>query len=372
MSNILISKKAGDDYPYIQKKDTIKLTKEEKIGLLKNIKAITVTKLSGILVNSTDNIVITFFNGLITTGVVSNYSLLTTTLNSLVNQIFTSITASLGNLNAVESDEQKFRVFKALNLTNFWVYGWATIGFIVLANDIVALFFGENYVMDMNVCNKVDIEGNIIETISVIDYKEKYTPLTQKQFLFFEPTACTKVYKRTLFTQNKIRFPERLWYEDLATVFRLVPYAKRIGYLKESCYNYVQQPNSITHSVNTERMMEIIDSFNLEMDFYKNKGLFEEYYAELEWNCALHVLYYSAYRFLTCGYNKKQMLSLYKYSKTNFPNIEKNKYVLQKKESKNLMELVINKHFFRFYLHTGFIIKCVKFIKTIVPLKRWR
>ena len=221
-------------------------------------------------------------------------------------------------------------------------------------------------------CNKVDIEGNIIETISVIDYKEKYTPLTQKQFLFFEPTACTKVYKRTLFTQNKIRFPERLWYEDLATVFRLVPYAKRIGYLKESCYNYVQQPNSITHSVNTERMMEIIDSFNLEMDFYKNKGLFEEYYAELEWNCALHVLYYSAYRFLTCGYNKKQMLSLYKYSKTNFPNIEKNKYVLQKKESKNLMELVINKHFFRFYLHTGFIIKCVKFIKTIVPLKRWR
>lgn len=118
--------------------------------------------------------------------------------------------------------------------------------------------------------------------------------------------------------------------------------------------------------------MEIIDSFNLEMDFYKNKGLFEEYYAELEWNCALHVLYYSAYRFLTCGYNKKQMLSLYKYSKTNFPNIEKNKYVLQKKESKNLMELVINKHFFRFYLHTGFIIKCVKFIKTIVPLKRWR
>lgn len=151
VSNILISKKAGDDYPYIQKKDTIKLTKEEKIGLLKNIKAITVTKLSGILVNSTDNIVITFFNGLITTGVVSNYSLLTTTLNSLVNQIFTSITASLGNLNAVESDEQKFRVFKALNLTNFWVYGWATIGFIVMANDIVALFFGENYVMDMNV-----------------------------------------------------------------------------------------------------------------------------------------------------------------------------------------------------------------------------
>lgn len=150
-TNILISKKATKDYPYIKDKDIIQLSHEEKWSLARNVKAITITKLSGILVNSTDNIVITFFNGLITTGVVSNYSLLTTTLNSFVNQIFTSITASLGNLNAVESEQQKYKVFKALNLANFWVYGWATIGFIVLSNDIVSLFFGEEYVLNLSV-----------------------------------------------------------------------------------------------------------------------------------------------------------------------------------------------------------------------------
>lgn len=151
VSNVVISRKAVKDYPYIVQPNPKPLSKEEKQSLMKNVKAITVTKLSGILVNSTDNIVITFFNGLITTGFVSNYSLLTTTLNSLVNQIFTSVTASLGNLNAVESREQKFRVFKALNLANFWLYGWATVGFAVLSNDIVKLFFGAEFVIDTRI-----------------------------------------------------------------------------------------------------------------------------------------------------------------------------------------------------------------------------
>ena len=151
LTNVLLSQKALKDYPYIADKDVEPLSKADKISLMKNIKALTVTKLSGVLVNSTDNIVITYLKGVVTTGVVSNYSLLTSTLNSLVNQIFTSLSASLGNLNAVESDDQKYRVFKALNLANFWLYGWAAISFVVLANDIVEFFFGVEYVMDLSI-----------------------------------------------------------------------------------------------------------------------------------------------------------------------------------------------------------------------------
>lgn len=147
LNNIIISKKAVKDYPYIKDKNTKKLSKNEIWTLVKNIKALTVTKLSGIVVNNTDNIVITYFSGLITTGVVSNYSLLTNTINSLVNQIFNSISASLGNLNTVADEEHKYEIFKVLNLVNFWLYGWASIGIIVLADDIVELFFGQKYVM---------------------------------------------------------------------------------------------------------------------------------------------------------------------------------------------------------------------------------
>lgn len=151
VSNILISAVAKKRYPYIAEKNAEKLSKAEIRSLAKNIKALTVTKLSGILVNNTDNIVITYFNGLITTGVVSNYSLITNTITSLANQVFSSMSASLGNLNASDDEAHKYDVFKALNLANFWLYGWAAIGIVCLSNDVIALFFGDAYVMGLKI-----------------------------------------------------------------------------------------------------------------------------------------------------------------------------------------------------------------------------
>lgn len=215
-------------------------------------------------------------------------------------------------------------------------------------------------------CIRVDEEGNVIERVSVADYPEEYTDLTQKQFLLLEPTSCTKVYRRKLYIDHEIQFPERLWYEDLATVFKLAPYANKIGYLKKAYYYYVQQPNSITHSVNTKRMLEIIDAFGREIAFYKKNGLFEEYYNELEWNCALHVLYYTAFRLLTCGFHKKEMLMAYQYSKSLFPNIENNKYVLLKRNVRYHMDLIMDRKYFQFYIRNGLLPIYVPKIKRIL------
>ena len=112
-------RKAVKDYPYITDKEAPKLEKAEIWDLVKNIKALTVTKLSGILVNNTDNIVITYFKGLIATGLVSNYTLLINMLTSLVTQVFTSITASVGNLNAVGMKNRNTVFLNTLNLVKF-------------------------------------------------------------------------------------------------------------------------------------------------------------------------------------------------------------------------------------------------------------
>ena len=62
--NLIITIWANKDYPYIKHKNVESLSQEEKRGLFKNIKAVTVYKLSGVLVNNTDNLVITYFSGL--------------------------------------------------------------------------------------------------------------------------------------------------------------------------------------------------------------------------------------------------------------------------------------------------------------------
>lgn len=148
--NIWISRVADKSYPCL-KQTKNRITHDEKNSLVRNIRALVITKLSGVLVNNTDNILITFFKGLATTGVTSNYVLLVSTLNNLLNQIFNGLTASVGNLNAVENDEKKFLMFKVVNLANFWLFGWATIGFIFLSSVIVEVFFGSQYVLGTDI-----------------------------------------------------------------------------------------------------------------------------------------------------------------------------------------------------------------------------
>lgn len=150
-NNIIISHIAKKKFPYIVSKDIRPLEKTERSSLTRNIKALVIWKLCGLLVNSTDNIIITFFNGLATVGLSSNYTLLSNTLNALLNQLFNGITASVGNLNAIETKEKKLRIFNIINLANFWFFGWASIGIFVMSSDIVRLMFGESYVMSMEI-----------------------------------------------------------------------------------------------------------------------------------------------------------------------------------------------------------------------------
>lgn len=149
--NIAVSYIARKEYPYIAEKNIKPLDKDEKGVLARNISALVIWKLCGLLVNSTDNIIITFFNGLAAVGLASNYTLLSGTLNSLLNQLFNGITASVGNLNAVESKEKKLAMFNIINLANFWLFGWASIGIFVVSTDIVRLLFGSPYVLPISI-----------------------------------------------------------------------------------------------------------------------------------------------------------------------------------------------------------------------------
>lgn len=149
--NVCISKIAVHRFPYIKNKDTKKLEEKEKRKLIHNIRDLTLYKISGLLVNSTDNIIITYFNGLSVSGITSNYTLFTGTLNSLLNQVFNGINASIGNHNAVSNDIEKEKMFNNINLINFWLYGWAAVGIIFVSSDLVRLCFGDSYVMPINI-----------------------------------------------------------------------------------------------------------------------------------------------------------------------------------------------------------------------------
>ena len=149
--NVWVSQKAIKDYPYIRNTNVETLNKKEKYDLLKNVKALAINKLSGVLVNSTDNVAITYFSGLSSVGFASNYTLFSSTLNSLITQIFNALTGSVGNLNASTNDDIRYNFFKVLNLANFWLYGWAAIGIAFVSSDLVEWFYGGEYVLSLRI-----------------------------------------------------------------------------------------------------------------------------------------------------------------------------------------------------------------------------
>lgn len=145
--NVAVYIIAGRMFPYIRGKQTESLSKNERQTLFGNIRDLLIYKISGLLVNNTDNILITFFNGLTTTGIASNYTMLVNTLNSLMSLLFNGLTASVGNHNATESTQKKYEMFSFLNMMNFWIFGWGALGIIFCSGDLVLLFFGREYVM---------------------------------------------------------------------------------------------------------------------------------------------------------------------------------------------------------------------------------
>lgn len=149
--NIVISKIADNLYPFLKKKTEAKLENSERRSLIKNIRALMIVKLSGVLVNNTDNMIITYFSGLVTVGLSSNYTMLIGIINTILNQIFNGITASVGNLNAKESKEKKLEFFDIMNFANFWLFGFCSICIIVLINDVIRVWIGDKFILSSNI-----------------------------------------------------------------------------------------------------------------------------------------------------------------------------------------------------------------------------
>lgn len=151
INNFSISKIAEFRYPCIKKKVAYKLSKEKKDRLIVNIKSLMITKISGTLINSTDNLIIGAFINIVSVGVTSNFSLLISSLNSVITPIFDGLTASVGNYNVSSENNSRIKLFYTINLLNYWLYGWAAVSFAILGNDLVQVLFGSDYLMETKI-----------------------------------------------------------------------------------------------------------------------------------------------------------------------------------------------------------------------------
>ena len=151
--NLLIARSANREYPYVRhvtrlregEDDERLLPKSERKGIFRNLFGLSLYRISGTVLNATDNLVLGKWIGFAIIGVYSNYLLVITALTTAFQLLFQSFTASVGNLNVTGSPERKAFVFRCLNLLDGWLYGFAAICLFVLIDPFITLFFGADW-----------------------------------------------------------------------------------------------------------------------------------------------------------------------------------------------------------------------------------
>lgn len=151
LNNIIISVVVKKRYPWINEKDGEELPQEVSKEIFKNVKALSISKIAGVVSNGSDNIIISKFVGLSSVGVASNYTMIINSLNGILWNGLSSLTSSFGNFNVDSTIGQRRKLFNELFLCSYWLYGFMTIGIITLANSFVQLWVGSNYLVPQGV-----------------------------------------------------------------------------------------------------------------------------------------------------------------------------------------------------------------------------
>lgn len=155
--NIFISIKVDKIYPFLSKKNNEKLSLEELKSIKDDVSALVLAKFGNVMLNGTDNIIISSFIGVDWVGVLSNYTLITGSIVMVLSQITASITGSVGNFIAKEKLESRYEFFNRVDFFYFWIYGFSTICLMILLNPFIELWIGTDYLVNQSTVNVLGI-----------------------------------------------------------------------------------------------------------------------------------------------------------------------------------------------------------------------
>ena len=146
LQNVVLSKIADRRYPYVNH-GSINSDVIDKKQMYQNIKATFMYKVSAVILNNIDNILISTIAGTIFVGYYSNYKMLVTYIASFISIFVTGITASLGNLNAESDSEASYNMFGMLTLIFSFISTVVACCFLNCMQIFIPIWIGPEHVM---------------------------------------------------------------------------------------------------------------------------------------------------------------------------------------------------------------------------------
>lgn len=150
LENIVLSIVANKLYPYIKEK-AAKLEVELYQDIKTKVKGLFFHKIGSYIVLGTDNIIISKFLGNIMVAFYSNYYMIINALSMLLSQIFTAVTASVGNLLVEDNKEKSCQLYKKLMFLNFWLYSFSMICIFLCMEPFISVWVGSERLLSFSV-----------------------------------------------------------------------------------------------------------------------------------------------------------------------------------------------------------------------------
>ena len=147
LRNILNAIVCDHRHPYLKEKIPDRVSSAELKGMFSDCSATMLHRISGTVLGSSDNIVLTAMIGLDAAGLYANYLLVKNNLASLLYTVINAAEASLGSLHSTDHVEWSRLGFRVINFLSIWLFGVGAIGLAVLLDDFIALWAGPGYLV---------------------------------------------------------------------------------------------------------------------------------------------------------------------------------------------------------------------------------
>ena len=200
--NIVITLIANKMYPFLLEKEIKPLPRGFAKDIYQKVKALLFHKIGSSIIFGTDNIIISYFFGIITVGVYSNYIMIINAVNSLFNQFRDSLTASVGNMLITESKEKSFVVFKRIRFINFWLATFSATSLLVITQPFIEIWVGGRYLLSVGVLatlsfnyfqNMMRSAYSTFKDSAGIWEEDKYVPLVESVLNIIFSIICLKL-----------------------------------------------------------------------------------------------------------------------------------------------------------------------------------
>ncbi|MBP5273938.1 MAG: hypothetical protein ILO36_03260 [Abditibacteriota bacterium] len=138
--NVWITLQTNRMYPYLREKKVAPLLKEDVLVIRRNVFAMLLHKVGGVIIFFTDTIIMAKFVNVAAVGIYSNYMVIRMGLLGVIHPLFNSITGTMGNLNATETEERKRAAFENVMFFSAWLFGCICVTLAVLFNPFIVLW----------------------------------------------------------------------------------------------------------------------------------------------------------------------------------------------------------------------------------------